>query len=152
MMARGEAELRLGVLGVVNGGSYPSFPRKPLARIRWAMEAPVKNTPDKAVLMILAIHADEQGKAWPSLATVAHCGSMARRTAIRAVNELARGGLITIDKRPRLTSKYWPKSPQDAHCRSCWLAMPSAAPFCPACGDSVSPWGDSVSPNLLLMS
>ena len=74
--------LRLGPVGVVDGGSYPSFPRKPLARIRWAMEAPVKNTPDKAVLMILAIHADEQGKAWPSLATIAHCGSMARRTAI----------------------------------------------------------------------
>ena len=58
-------EIPLGIVGVVQRGPYPIFPEKPIARIRWAMKAPIAHTSGKAVLMILAIHADEQGKAWP---------------------------------------------------------------------------------------
>ena len=146
-------EMRLGIVGVVQRGPYPIFPKKPVARIRWAMKAPIAHTSGKAVLMILAIHADEQGKAWPSLATIAECGSMTRRTTISAVKRLAERGWITIERRSQLTSRYWPKSPRDELCRGCWYVLPPGAPFCPTCGleggENISLGGENISPNNL---
>ena len=156
-------EIPLGIVGVVQRGPYPIFPEKPIARIRWAMKAPIAHTSGKAVLIILAIHADEQGKAWPSLATITECGSMTRRTAISAVKRLAERGWITVERRSQLTSRYWPKSPRDKHCPGCRFILPPGAPFCPICGleggenislggEIISLGGENISPNILMNS
>ena len=149
-----QTELRLGPVGVVEG--YPAFPRKPIERIRWAMNAPIAHTSDKSVLMILAVHADERGKAWPSMATIARCGSMTRRTAFTAVRRLDETGWLAIDRRPRRPSRYWPKSPRDKHCPGCWYIVPSGAQICPICGleggEMISLGGEIISPNILMIS
>ena len=83
-----QSEFRLGVVGVVEGGRYPSFPGRPIARIRWAMDAPIKRTTDKAVLIILSVHTSDEGVAWPAMRTIARCSSIQRRAAIYLTSAL----------------------------------------------------------------
>ena len=125
-----------GFVQAVAGEAYPTFPSavSPIKRARWAMAAPVvhrrKGTApvrlasDKHVLMLLAIYADDAGKAWPALATLAADGNLDRSTVKRGIVRLVESGWLTLDKRVRATSHYWPKSPADQHCRGCWRVLP----------------------------
>ena len=125
---------------------YPAFPdsRSPIKRVRWAMGAPVvhrrkghppkRHASDKHILTLLAVYADDAGKAWPALATIAADGNLDRATAKRAIARLVVSGWITKRERVRDTSHYWPKSPADQHCRGCWQVLPRGQALCPCCG------------------
>ena len=135
-----------GFLQAVAGEAYPTFPSavSPIKRARWAMAAPVvhrrKGTApvrlasDKHVLMLLAIYADDAGKAWPALATLAADGNLDRSTVKRGIVRLVESGWLTLDKRVRATSHYWPKSPADQLCPGCWHVLPRGQALCPCCG------------------
>ena len=129
-----QSEFRLGPVGVIEGGPHPSFPVKPLARIRWAMNAPITNTAEKVLLLVLATHASPEGVAWPSIATMASCGSLSRRATVNAVQRLATAGWVVIERRSHRTSRYRPKSPSDHLCEGCRYVIPPAARVCPVCG------------------
>ena len=126
--------MRLGIVGVIEGGPFPEFPKSPLERIRWAFAAPLERTTDKVVLTILATYANDKGVAWPGLATIAQCGSMTRRTAINAVGRLVKAGWLAIEKRPHRTSQYWPKSPGVNLCSGCKYVVPARVSVCGICG------------------
>ena len=143
----GQHALRLGVVGVVAGGAYPPFPsaREGAARrVRWAMEAPVehrrpgeapqRHASDKLVLLLLAMYADEDGKAWPAVVRLAREGNLSRATTKRAIHRLAASGWVTRRERVAATTIYAPKSPADTHCWRCWYTLPRGHPVCPVCG------------------
>ena len=105
----------------------PPFPREnPILRIQWAMDSPLKGA-TKWTLIVLARHADKQGKAFPSLATIGRANGCSRATVLRALRKLESLGWIvretggwaarTDGRRNRtepLTTYYWPKSPDYA--------------------------------------
>ena len=135
-----------GFVQAVAGEPYPTFPSavSPIKRVRWAMAAPVvhrrKGNPplrlasDKHVLMLLAVYADDAGKAWPSLATLAADANMDRTTVKRAIARLVESAWVTKHSRVRATSHYWPKSPADELCGGCWHVLPRGQALCPCCG------------------
>ena len=125
---------RVGFVGEVEPEPHGAFPTDVLGRIRWAMSAPVESPPAKTVAMILAVFADRDGKAWPSLETIAKCASLSRRAAINAVNRLEDDGWLTVYKRRSRPSLYWLKRPADRHCRGCWYVRPARVRLCPSCG------------------
>ena len=84
--------------------------------------------------MILAVYADDAGRAWPSLATVAADANMDRTTVKRAVARLVESAWVTKHSRVRATSHYWPKSPADELCGGCWHVLPRGQALCPCCG------------------
>ena len=123
-----------GFIGEVPTGRYPAFPATPLKRLRWAMEAPIKSPAGKVVLIVLTFHANEKGKAWPSVKTIAGEASLSRRAAVDAIRRLERASWLTVLQRARLTSVYRPRAPTDQHCRHCWSVLPGETDLCPVCG------------------
>ena len=74
------------------------------------MEAPIKSPAGKVVLIVVAYHADDTGRAWPAIETIAAEASIGRRTVFRAIDELeVRGWIATYRRRGRSTI-YWPKA------------------------------------------
>ena len=123
-----------GFVQAVETAPYPAFPLTLGKRVRWAMEAPIKSPAGKVALIVVAFHADDTGRAWPAIETVAAEASIGRRTAFRAIADLeARGWIATYQRRGRSTI-YWPKRPRDVLCRECWTVLPGAAETCPVCG------------------
>lgn len=67
-----------------------------VAATHWAKGQIAGGTTAKAVLLVLADYADEEGSCWPgqrTIATEAECG---RRSVQRALDELVQRGLVTI--------------------------------------------------------
>lgn len=135
-----------------SGRAYPSFPVSaddgPLDRIEWAYDAPLRSPAQKAVLVLLARHADgRDGRAWPSLSSMARRTSLSRRSVIRAVQELERLGWLVCERRDRKVTRYRPKAPDD--CKGCFWPLPVGIQFCPVCGaepsDTVTLGGDRLS-------
>ena len=125
---------RAGFVGEVATNPYPAFPSKPLERIRWAAHAPIASAPAKAVAVMLALHANQDGRAWPAVRTLATCASLSRSTTLVAVDGLAGNGWLTVEARRPRTSNYWLKAPWQRHCRQCWFAVPAEIECCPSCG------------------
>ena len=123
-----------GFAQLVETAPYPSFPTWAVERWRWAHSAPIRNQPAKMALVVLALHADKDGKAWPSFGTIQRLGSMGRSTVIDAIQRLEETGWIAVYRRLRRTSLYWPKSPKDRQCQGCWRALPAETQLCPVCG------------------
>ena len=124
---------------------YPAFPEFAVDRWRWVLEAPIRKPrgeppkwrPDpfgKAALGAIALHADKSGKAWPAVHTIARLASMSRREAIESIHRLEQAGWMTVQRRPRLSSVYRPKRPQDELCQGCWFVLHRDAKGCPSCG------------------
>lgn len=63
--------------------------------LNWAFAQKLENSSHKFVLVALADSADDYGICWPSYNTIAEKCSIARRSAIRAINEMTKLGLIT---------------------------------------------------------
>ena len=124
---------RAGFVQPVETAPYPAFPATPLKRVGWAFSAPVKS-PSKWVLIVFAYHADDTGRAWPSIETIAAEVSVSRSTAFRAVADLERRGWIATYQRRGRSTIYWPKAPLDVLCRGCWRMLPSGTTNCPVCG------------------
>lgn len=133
-MAQRLLDPRAGFVAALEGAPFPSFPADPLGRIRWAEEAPIRGTGAKTVLIILAHRADKSGKAWPTVESLARWAGASRRTTIEAIRRLEDDGWLTVLRRPRLVSQYWPKPTHEIHCRQCWYAASDDIEFCPSCG------------------
>ena len=125
---------RAGFIGEVPTGRYPAFPATPLKRLRWAMEAPIKSPAGKVVLIVVSYHANDTGRAWPAIETIAAEASIGRRTAFRAVDALEERGWIASYQRRGRSTIYWPKRPSDVLCRGCWMMLPGGTTLCPVCG------------------
>ncbi|MCY4394977.1 MAG: helix-turn-helix domain-containing protein [Rhodospirillaceae bacterium] len=132
-----------GFLTVIEGEPYKPFPRgagRLWDRMEWTRDAPVAKPDDKAgpaikaVLWLLALHANETGFAFPSHKTLAREGCMGTSTVTRAIKALVEGGWLVKQKRGRAWVRYWPKSPADAHCGNCWRCLPRGEAVCPTCG------------------
>ena len=70
--------------------------------------------------------------------TIARLASMSRREAIESIHRLEQrllgAGWMTVQRRPRLSSVYRPKRPQDELCQGCWFVLHRDAKGCPSCG------------------
>lgn len=74
--------------------------------VNWAARvADVRPAGRKVVLMLLANHADEHGRCWPKISTLAKEGGLALNTVKDALRALRRDGLIE-SKRRRGASVY----------------------------------------------
>jgi hypothetical protein len=71
-----------------------------------ARDWPDLNPPGRLVGMVVASHANRDGRAWPSLDTVAAETGHHRRTVIRAVVELEKRGLFTVLRHTGRPSEY----------------------------------------------
>lgn len=65
-----------------------------------------------AVYSCLCQHEDKEGKAWPSINTIAFELSLSRSTVKRALSDLEKVGLIRVEKRYRKNggnsvNNYW---------------------------------------------
>jgi len=88
------------------------------AAVDWAIKLPASVTPpDRWVLVVIAHHADGNGRAWPGYDTIAAEAGVDRRTAIRSVNRLERARLLAVIRATGrghsnryliLTDKEWP--------------------------------------------
>lgn len=65
-----------------------------MAALRWAREVRGIGSAEKLVLFMLADHADDEGKCWPSVAGLAEDGCMGERTVQRALSDLCKAGVI----------------------------------------------------------
>ena len=123
-----------GFLSAVPVERYPAFPASPLKRIEWAMSAPLSTPSHKTVLIVLSYRADEGGKAWPSFDSIAESTALSRRQVIETIKALEDLGWISVYRRTRRSSLYFPKRPGDQHCPECWILLPAKTQLCPACG------------------
>lgn len=71
------------------------------AATRWASRQRTGSPPAKAVLLILAHHADAAGRCFPSVETIAAETELCLRSARQAITSLATQGLVTVCKRRR---------------------------------------------------
>jgi len=67
----------------------------------WACQLPDSITSKrkstvKIVLLKIADHANDNGKAWPSMAKIAHDTELSERSVVRAINELKQANLIAV--------------------------------------------------------
>lgn len=64
----------------------------------WALKQPAK-TAEKFLLLVIANYADEQGRAWPSVETLARDTGMSRATVKRSMKKLEEAGYVRRHKR-----------------------------------------------------
>jgi hypothetical protein len=82
------------------------------------MAMPGLSASAKLIWMALAVHARGYGlPAWPSLSKMARMTGLAKRTAIRAIEELRLAGLVEVEKADRAVSSYVMLQP-DARCQN----------------------------------
>ena len=67
----------------------------------WVWTHEFGSTTAKLVMMALAKHADEKGKSWPKVQTLAKFCGISSRTVQRQIKEFERAGLLTIQKEYR---------------------------------------------------
>lgn len=70
-----------------------------VAAITWAKAQQAPNAVAKAVLVFIADYADDDGVAWPSLATLTNDLQVSKRTLQRAIRLLEEAGLLLSDAR-----------------------------------------------------
>lgn len=117
-----------GYVAPVDACNYPSFPSKPLDRIRWAMEAPLSSPTMKAVLVCLALHADRgRGRAWVSAPTIARMTSLSLRAAKGALRRLQADGWIAVVEIPGRRTYRVPQAPAHPRCGECGGEVPADA-------------------------
>jgi CTP-dependent riboflavin kinase len=61
----------------------------------WAIEQWPGTPLQKLVLMVLADWADENGRAWPRISSVAHKATCSSRTVLRCLSELEADGFLS---------------------------------------------------------
>jgi DNA-binding transcriptional regulator YhcF (GntR family) len=66
----------------------------------WALKQPVKTT-EKLLLLVISNYADEQGRAWPSVETLARDTGMSRATIKRSMRKLEDAGFVRRQKRTK---------------------------------------------------
>jgi hypothetical protein len=71
--------------------------------IAWDADLPLA---EKAVLLCLCDHANDDGECWPSMARVARRSSMSERTAQRAIKGLRDKGILSWDDAPGRSHKF----------------------------------------------
>lgn len=76
-----------------------------IAALKWCRAVRVSPT-QKLILYVLADMANEDGFAWPSIATLCEVSGLGERAVQGAVKELAAGGLVEVDREARKTSTY----------------------------------------------
>lgn len=69
--------------------------------LNWAKRITVGGQTRKAVLLLLADHADDKGRAWPSQSTVATILEMSERTVRGAIKDLTEAGILVRKARWR---------------------------------------------------
>lgn len=69
----------------------------------------------KLVLLAIADHADDNGKAWPSIAGLAAKCEMSKRTVIRTIQTLVSDGFLTAKKSHGRTTQYTVKLVTPCH-------------------------------------
>ena len=74
-----------------------------LMSLAWDADLPLA---EKAVLLCLCDHANDDGECWPSMARVARRSSMSERTAQRAIKGLRDKGILTWDDAPGRSHKF----------------------------------------------
>lgn len=67
-----------------------------IVALAWAKQQKTGSPARKAVLMVLADFADEDGKAWPSVRRIEEDTELSERTVRTAIKELKKAGLINI--------------------------------------------------------
>ncbi len=75
------------------------------AALEWAFEAPVEG-PAKAVLLVLADHANAEGRCWPGMARIVARSGFQERTVRRALRALEEAGHIEVGGRPGSVPEY----------------------------------------------
>jgi len=67
--------------------------------VEWVLErSPQTETAACAVLVAIARHADDEGKAWPSVATIARLARLSERHVKRILRELEASGELVIER------------------------------------------------------
>ena len=140
-----------GFLAALDTDPYPPFPPRPLDRIRWAMDAPIRSPTAKAVLTVIALHADaERGRAWPSIPTICRMTSYSARSVSTALRTLERSGWLAVSEIVGKRVYRAPQSPAHPRCAMCGFGRPAAAENCPSCGAGgvreMHPWGAGDAP------
>lgn len=74
-----------------------------LMSLAWDADLPLA---EKAVLLCLCDHANDDGECWPSMARVARRSSMSERTAQRAIKGLRDKGILSWDDAPGRSHKF----------------------------------------------
>ena len=94
------------------------------------LEDDTLDTYSKMILVALRLHADREGRAFPSLATLARLSGMGKSTIVRKLSELECSGHLRRSKK-RLPSGEWAQTEYEL------LPTP-----CPAAGQGVVPERD----------
>ena len=86
---------------------------------RELLEDPELSGVERMVYIAVASYATPDGKAWPSLASIAKRSGFSPRTVVRALDSLEAKGLISRSRRPmvgnrRLTTVYYLGGPPDS--------------------------------------
>ena len=73
----------------------------------WALRCPVTG-PTKAVLLVLAIHANQDEVCWPSVETIAREAGVSERSVQDGIRDLEKAGLVASEGMGgrRLTKRY----------------------------------------------
>lgn len=74
--------------------------------LRWARRQRTGSLSTKAVLLVLADYADDDGMCWPSTRTLADDCETDQRTVRRLLGRLRDGGLIAWESQPRRSTVY----------------------------------------------
>jgi AraC-like DNA-binding protein len=74
--------------------------------ITWALGAETESATDKAVLLVVANYADEWGRCWPALQTIAAQARCSRSTAQRALKRMEEMGFLSRTDRRRKDGSF----------------------------------------------
>jgi len=72
--------------------------------LRWAKE--VKLSPTQKLVLLLLADAHNAGKSWPSVATLARQSGLHRSSVLRAIGDLSKAGVLTVERRSGRSSIY----------------------------------------------
>lgn len=104
-----------------------------IAAMNWALDLPegAVNSSQCLLLLVLANYADEEGKCWPSQATLRQKGRQSERTIRDLTKQLVEMGALKVEKRHLKSTRYelqlnWPQSRLPA--KSAGKPSPKKAP------------------------
>ena len=80
--------------------------------LNWVWKNSTTKGSERLVLLAIADNADDSGKAWPSLSTIAEKCNLSRRYIIRILDSLEQGGHIKkvvrrVDEMKNYSNIYW---------------------------------------------
>jgi hypothetical protein len=109
-----------------------------IAAVNWAIRAaPVTNKSDLLVLVVLALHADGVGDAFPSVPTIANLSRLSERGVYDALRRLKAAGVISATETPGRHSVYRIHTPANGAGVQTVQGTPAAAAAhpCTACSE-----------------